>query len=180
MARRFQGRGRFQNQGQRRVSDWIGGNQVTLTDEVNLAGGTSVIALAFDTRAVATPSAPFTIVRVRGEFNIFSNVVAVTKFATGAVGIAIVNGEAFDAGVGSLITPWSESFDDRWLYHSYWSINQAFVATETTQQNNAKVVIDSKSKRKVETGDVIVTVIENASSDSITFFINQRILVLVA
>ena len=94
----------------------------------------------------------------------------------GAIGIAVVNGEAFDAGVASIPTPWSESFDDRWLYHQYFD---CMIMVDTVADwgvpNFANITIDSKAMRKVDTGDVIVAVVENPTTSPFNFWMNFRI-----
>ena len=180
MARRFQ-RGRSSIPPQRRLTDWIGGDTQVARDEVNLAGSASVLFLSFDTRTTGQqPDTPFTIVRTRGLYNFFPNTLTANLFVTGAIGMAVINGEAFDVGITAMPTPWSESFDDRWFFHEYWSSAYIAGASTANELSNQGHVIDSKAMRKVNFGDVIVTVIENASSDAITFFVNHRLLVKVA
>jgi len=168
-------RPQFQRRQPKRAFDWIGG-ETTVTDIQVIAGGSAAIVSSFDTRLTASePKAPFTIVRARGLFRVGSDNLTAVEFPFGALGICVVNGEAFDAGVASVITPYTESFDDRWLYHTYWAartqagtLSQAYWGFET--------VIDNKAMRKVDTGDVIVIVIENKSAtDPAQFFMNLRI-----
>ena len=170
-------RSRFPHQARsKRTFDWIGGLSVVPGTTSNIAPATSVIHSAFDTRIVGqSPGSPFTIIRVRGLIVAGSDQDAADELVLGAAGICIVNGEAFDAGVASIITPWSESFDDRWLWHQYIYAPIKFVSSTGLQQFWFNQVIDSKAMRKVETGDVIVTMIENANTtDSMRVFINKR------
>ena len=95
----------------------------------------------------------------------------------GAYGICVVNGEAFDAGVASVPTPWTESFDDRWMYHTYFGSLQQPIAVTDQLCATDYITIDSKSMRKVEIGDVIIQVIESGSADTITFLSNLRTLI---
>ena len=141
-----------------------------------LASATSVILSAFDTRvAGAQPQAPFTITRVRGYIQVMSDQTIVQEGPGGAYGIMIVNGEAFDAGVASMPTPWTESFDARWLYHTYLSAFMLENATTSDyQQGFFTHVIDGKAMRKVDHGDVIVAVLENASSVGMNHWTNFR------
>ena len=100
------------------------------------------------------------------------------QYTIGAYGICVVNGEAFDAGVASIISPWTESFDDRWFYHTYWTCMSTVVAsTNSIVTGLHSIVIDSQAMRKVENGDVVVAVFENASSDTSLFLDNFRMLV---
>ena len=98
----------------------------------------------------------------------------------GAFGICIVNGEAFDAGVASIPTPWTESFDDRWFFHQYWIadfILQGSGTEKAPQQDFFNRQIDGKAMRKVEDGDVMVSVMENGSSVGARAFVNFRTLI---
>ncbi len=127
------------------------------------------------------PFAPYTIVRLRGDFTITSDQVAVQEMAFGAIGAMVVNGEAFDAGIASIPTPWLESFDDRWYWHQYWSAQTEKVSTaqgEGLAVQFAHYPIDNRAMRKVEVGDVLVWVIENRSSAAAAAFMwNLRTLV---
>ena len=173
MARRFQ---RRTSTRPRRLTDWLGGVSVVPTNETTLNGQTSAIVSFFDTRAASLNQAPFTIVRQRGMLVVSPQAISIEQFVIGAFGICVVNGEAFDAGVASIISPWSESFDDRWLYHTYFSAQNKLNAAISNSMIGQVIDIDGKGQRKVESGDVIVTMIENGSSDNMTFMTNVRML----
>ncbi len=173
MARRFNPR----SKAPRRQTDWIGGFNGTSQVETTLAANTALIVASFDTRTTGqTPAASFTIVRQRGIIS-FSAAVALNNIV-GAYGICVVNGEAFDAGVASIISPWSEAFDDRWLYHTYFTYRNGF-ADATGFQTSKEYVIDGKGQRKMELGDVMVIMLENAAGDACNFMHNVRTLVKV-
>ena len=90
--------------------------------------------------------------------------------------MAIVNGEAFDAGVASIPTPWAESFDDRWFYHTYWFA--PLIENPTTSEFHVipfNHVIDGKAMRKMNVGDVMVAVFENAATVGVQFQLNFRV-----
>ena len=173
MARQF--RRRTFPQSQRRKTDWFGG--VSTTFDVNaLASGVAAIISSIDTRVGLTPFAPYTITRVRGLLTIGTQATTAGLNPHGAFGICVVNGEAFDAGVASVPTPFSESFDDRWLYHMYFAVMQQGGGA-STRSEYASYEIDSKGQRKVDTGDVVLFMIENGSSvDSLQFIFNARTL----
>jgi len=164
--------------GPRRMTDWIGG--VTTNDIfTTLAGSGISIHASFDTRLVATPDAPFTVVRIRGLFMAQSDQIAVDEEFFGAIGICKVNGEAFDAGAASVPDPFDESFDDRWLYQRYFAGNILQSGGAATTQTVANFAVDSKAMRKFEHGDVLIFVIRNRGTTGIQFFWNQRVLVKV-
>ena len=162
-------RTRFQGSTKRAFS-WFGGISNTFGANT-LAAGASNLFTSIDTRTVAF-TAPWIIARVRGLLTVSSDQVAADEFVHGAFGIAVVNGEAFDAGVGSIPTPFSESFDDRWLYHTYW----AAPSKAGFSQDWSNTIVDGKAMRKVEFGDVVVFVIENGHpTHGAQFVMNFRI-----
>ncbi len=176
---RFQRRSfRSQSQSQRRKTDWIGGVQTGVTSRQSIGAATSAIIASLDTRVAGPPFAPFTILRLRGQFRINTDQKSAQEAPFGAIGAMVVNGEAFDAGIASIPTPWTESFDDRWYWHQYWS-TQFDVTSSTGMYSNADVHdIDNKAMRKVEVGDVIVWVIQNQNStQAAAFQFNVRTLV---
>ena len=175
MARRFQSP-RPQIRGPQRTTDWIGGIQSGLATYTAIASDTAFIAFSIDTRIVSTPASPYTVMRHRGMFRVITDQLTGAEDCFGAIGICVVNGEAFDAGVASVITPWTEAFDDRWMFHSYWTCNFMLTAAGIVS-HPGDVVIDSKAMRKVETGDVLIAVIENGSGVGAKFFWNLRTLV---
>ena len=180
MARRFQTNPRTP-QSLRRKTSWVGGIATVPTNELTVAGSTSVIFSALDTRLSANASLgnAFTVVRIRGFLTVTPLSITSPQFVTGAFGICIVNGEAFDAGVASVISPWTESFDDRWLYHTYFQTMDVFNAAGVAWFGH-RIEIDSKAMCKVENGDVMISVFENASADSVSMFNNFRTLVKLA
>ena len=163
--------------GPRRKTQWIGGD-VSATTALSIGAATSTVNLTFDTRVVGVPD-PFTIIRLRGEFMIYSDQSAQDEDPFGAIGAMIVNGEAFDAGVASIPTPYTESFDNGWFYHQYWSAPVAATpASGIMTMNHARYIIDSKGMRKVVNGDVFVLVIENKSAaHAAALTVNLRMLI---
>jgi len=177
MARRFQSTRRTSP---RRKLAWLGGFVGTAT---RTTIGASVVSIlqSFDTRLGGAESLDFTIVRTRGILDVGPLGLAADMDAQGAYGICVVNGEAFDAGVASIITPWSEGFDDRWFYHTYWSLQYELPASGSFVGRNFVQTIDSRAMRKVHFGDVIVAVIENANAgDNVSVFSNFRTLIQIA
>ena len=159
----------------RRKFEWVGGIQVLGTGPFVVANATSIIMSSFDTRGAVVPDAPFTIMRLRGLLSVYPDQNVIVERITGAFGVMVVNGEAFDAGVASMPTPWAESFDDRWLYHTYWQSSvEENPTTSDYQYNFFNHVIDGKAMRKVNHGDVVVAVIENQSSTGAIAQMNFR------
>jgi len=148
--------------GPRRQFDWIGGTSGAFAFTA-VPAATTVLLSSFDTRAAGSiPVAPFTITRVRGRLLMKTDSSVAAEQPGGAFGICVVNGEAFDAGVASIIAPWTESFDDRWFYHQYWFSPSFLDAAGGFFPYFFDVSIDGKAMRKVDFGDVIVFMVENA------------------
>ena len=177
MARRYQ-LSAPRGQAPRRATDWIGGINVA-ANTTAIAAGVSQIVASFDSRTNASVSWPCTVVRARGYLTVSAGASNASLNAQGAFGMCIVNGEAFDAGAAAIISPWTEAFDDRWFYHTYWSWDLLRTAAGENIYSGFQHVIDSKAMRKFENGDVIVWMIENASADPAEFQVNIRTLLKV-
>ncbi len=174
---RFQRRS-FQRTSQRRKTTWIGGS-VTDTTGQSLSQASSVIQASFDTRLSASqPRTPFTIIRLRGQAVFYSDQSAADEDPFGAIGAMLVNGESFDAGITAVPTPYTESSDNRWFWHEYWSAPVAATpASGIMTQFYDLITIDNKAMRKVEAGDVLIFVIENKSgAHACAFSFNVRVL----
>ncbi len=180
MARRFQSRGRVPRS-QRRKFNWIGGVSTLSFGADTVAASGTLLSNSFDTRIAsnATLGSDFTIVRVRGLLHVELLAVTTLGRVMGAYGICVIDGEAFDAGAASIRSPWQESSDDNWLYHTYWSVSSP---GNTSPPNviNSVTVIDGKAMRKVNFGEVIVAVFQNAGDVSVLQFNNFRMGVLLA
>ena len=171
-------RPRFRQQ-QRRKTSWIGG-ALTPTTAQSIGVATTAIVLSFDTRTVASISAPFTIIRLRGELVIYSDQKAADEDPFGAIGAMIVSGEAFDGGAATVPAPYTESFYDSWFYHQYWAApNVANAGSNAVASFDfPHYTVDSKAMRKVGDGDVFVCVLENKSAaHAAAYTLNFRMLV---
>ena len=175
MARRFTNR--QTRRGPRRQTLWLGGVSSTF-DVTVLAAGASAIVSAFDTRVLGgQPKAPFTIIRTIGQLLVTTSSVAGTTYPHGAIGSMIINGEAFDAGVVSMPTPFTEASDNRWYLHQYFALTFQLSAVGSSVPTSS-FLVSSSAMRKVGFGDVLVNVIENGSdSDAFNFVYNARQLV---
>jgi len=178
MARRFQTSRRFQ-QGTRRKTMWVGGVSTGSQTPTTIAANSVAIVSVFDAR-LFPEAAQATVVRVRGILQIGNLGISSGNDPVGAFGIMVVDGEAFDAGVGSVSTPWTESGNNAWLYHTYWGAQQQ-VAGGAAIAMNSNIIIDSRAMRKLPQGRVVVNVIENASgADAAQFHFNVRMLLKLA
>ncbi len=162
----------------RRETEWVA---TVNTNIAVLAAGASVIAFSGDFRSGGSLEdfIGATVVRTRGPFAGRFVSVSGDQSAFGALGIAIVNGEAFDAGVASLPTPVAEAGDDKWLMHRYWFADVRF--DTSPQQIHSLIDFDSKAMRKTTSTDVLVAIIENSATvDAIAFWLQFRTLFKLA
>ncbi len=156
-SRRFRSR----QQSNQRHTEWLG--TPPSTGVTVLGAATSVLFGFFDTRDASNffPG-PFTIVRTRGLFSAQSDL-ATGGDPFGAFGFTVVSGEAFDAGIASIPTPYTENDEDRWFVNQFWQ--QIAINTGDARIYTQNVYpFDSKAMRKVNNGDVIVAIVENASA----------------
>ncbi len=104
-----------------------------------------------------------TLIRTRGQLTLSLDTAAANGNGfVGAFGIAVVGGEAFTAGVGSLPDPQDDADDERWLYHRWFQVHSTTAVTaDIGAQPLASVVVevDSKAMRKTEENEVICAVL---------------------
>ncbi len=159
--------------GQRRATEWIGSADSTAVS--SLAAGAGVLNQSF-----AFSAEPATVVRTRGSLWVASDQVAATEEPFGALGFIVVRDAAFSAGVASIPTPITEEGDDGWfLWQAFLASFQAGGGTYTGDVNQyVRYDFDSKAQRKVQDGDTVVVMLENASSTAgLSYFIKFRMLV---
>ena len=103
-----------------------------------------------------------TVVRIRGAFRAWLEVVGSINDAFGdvAIGIGIVSGDAFSVGQSAMPGPLSDPQWD-WMYVQYFGAVVGSTVTEEFKGLAAiETVIDSKSMRKVQPNETIFGVVE--------------------
>ena len=141
----------------RRASTWFQFQPVTTT--LVATGGTIIFSL----NAEALALRPFTIVRTRFLLHVRSDQSGAIENQAGALGLAVVSDEATAVGVTAVPTPISELGSDLWfavmLYMAAGSaVNEGRVGSGFE--------LDSRAMRKVEVGQDIVVVLEQATPSS--------------
>ena len=128
--------------------------------------------------AVLDPSSPTTIVRVRGEIWVRSDQDAVNETGFGALGFAVVNDNARAAGAASILGPITNEAADQWFVHQFFNAGNVGPTTGALFGNPwHRYSFDSKAMRKVEEGDAIVVMVENAAvTFSFEFLLKFRLL----
>ena len=145
-----------------------------------LGAGLTVLDQAF-TAAALDAFSPFTIVRTRGYIICRSDQVTGTEDPFGALGFAVVSEQARAAGAASLPAPITHEDSDLWFVHQFFFANVT-LATATGIRDTARVYeFDSRAMRKVEDGEAIVVMVENANaSHGISYILKFRQLIKVS
>ena len=121
-----------------------------------------------------------TIVRTRGNFEVIVTALAgAGEGFHGALGIAVVQAQAFTVGASALPGPLTEAFWDGWLYHRYIDIH----SSTGTVGNQAwgsflREEVDSKAMRKFSANEVVVCMLEVVEIGGVTaeIFFDSRML----
>jgi len=99
----------------------------------------------------------------------------------GAIGITVVSGEAFDAGIGSIPSPITEGDADWMYYQDFCTFHRITASPGNVITAPYSTQIDVKAMRKIKTTDVIVWVIETgAGSATGRAYWNMRTLLKLA
>jgi len=125
--------------------------------------------------AAALALRPFTVVRVRGMLGVESDQIAANEQPFGAWGLAVVSDQA-SASLPNIPTPITDENSDLWFAYQFfatsWKFNTSGAAIMATWE------FDSKAMRKVDDGQNIVSVFENASAlHGLNYIIKYRLLV---
>ncbi len=153
-------------QGQRRMTDWVASNDSTASTTLAAAGVVQDQAL---TEAIlsSTGLLPSTIVRTRGDLWIKGDAGAegASENPFGAVGFAVVSERARAVGSGSLPFPIGDEPSDLFFVHFFWHAGSVFGSAVGLNANMWQhYAFDSKAQRKVQSGNAVVVMIENASA----------------
>ena len=165
-------------QGQRRATSWVASADVTAV--TNLVASGVILAQSLTEGVLGGLGLlPSTIVRTRGELWVKSDQLAATRVPFGAMGIGVVQEQARVAGVGSLPTPITEEQSELWFVHQFFAANLDFVTAAGVMGSEAmaRYSFDSKSMRKIQEGEAVVVVLENAAvTGGVNFIVKFRML----
>ena len=121
-------------------------------------GGTGQTALTSNVASIVGATVVpviegLTCVRICGFWSIWlTTVTAANDGFQGAFGIGIATLAAVTAGIGSLPTPITESTDENWLYHKFFSCNGPAAGQLDSMATILQFEIDSKAMRKFPVG----------------------------
>ncbi len=111
-----------------------------------------------------------TLRRVRGWVSAESDQQGATEAYLGAMGIAIVSDTALATGITALPGPFTDLNDDIWLF--WIGLGGALIVdTAVGTRNDPQWIhqIDNKAMRRIEVGQSVVVMVENAQSTGMTF-----------
>jgi len=124
----------------------------------SIAPATKVLLGSF---VLSNPPLGETVLRTRAQFHIRSDQSAVVEDQIGAFGLIVVTDIALAAGAASIPGPFTDGGDDGWFVHQ--PITQAG-ANLTAAGTSPWQMVDSKAMRKIEDGQGVAIMIENASA----------------
>ncbi len=111
-----------------------------------------------------------TLRRVRGWVSVESDQQGTTEAYLGAMGIAVVSDTALATGITALPGPFTDLNDDIWLF--WIGLGGAIIVDSAVGTRNDPQwfhQIDNKAMRRIEVGQSVVVMVENAQSTGITF-----------
>jgi len=131
--------------------------------------------------AVALALRPFTVVRTRGYWTIFSDQTAATEFYEAAFGMIVVSDQAVAAGVASVPTPATDTASDWHVYQrlaNQYEVTAAGGGAGSGLINGTSAEFDSKAMRKVDLGEDLISVVEAGNlSNGVLVRAFQRVLI---
>ena len=172
-SRVISGRSFVRGGGPKRQTRWL--VSAIETDFTTLAAGTVLFDQQF-----GSVTEPFTITRTVGDIMWWSDQTAGLEVPFGALGMAIAGVNAVGAGVASLPAPYADAEFDNWFL---WQVLMVNSANDSGAAAGASRVFhfDSKAQRKVEEGESIAVMVENASvTDGALFLLTFRMLIKLA
>ncbi len=172
MARRFHGmRQRLVSQG--RKTFWFSG---AITESVLAVAGAAAIQTSLN--AAALSLRPFTIVRTRGWYSLRSDQTAASEDQQMMIGGIVVSDQAVAIGVTAVPNPVTDD-QSSWFFLEGTAQRFLFITGTGVDPNfTTRYEIDSKSMRKVEEGQDLITVVEaGGSSNGLTVVAYQRVLI---
>ncbi len=126
----------------------------------NILASSTTASLSATLNAAAKALLPFTVVRVRGQFQCVSDQEAATEQYIGNLGFCVVSDQASAIGVTAIPTPATDLGSDLWFVHESWIGSLAFVTGAGLFSDHPSRHVDSKAMRKVNEDEDIVVVTE--------------------
>ncbi len=162
--RRFAGGVPALRQGQRRVSEW--GASFDQTAVIALGPNTVQLVQSFPLATLFSAGLiPSTIVRTRGELWVHSDQSAANEMPFGALSMQVTSEPARVAGAASLLAPIIDEAADQFFVYQFFAGGNSGPSTGALfGQPWSQFTFDSKAMRKIDDGQAIVIMMENASA----------------
>ncbi len=176
MARRSFVRGGGRSRVPSRQTFWVGSADTSATTALAAA------AVSLDqiiTEAVLQDAGllPSTVIRTRGELWVRSDQVAAAEEPFGGLAFSVVDTPAQTAGVTSLSTPINEESNDGFFTFVFWHAGTTNLAAGSADAPWSRYSFDSKAMRKVQPGQAVVAVMENAhGTHGVSYILKFRML----
>ncbi len=140
--------------GGRNVRSTLWGDVTTTSTNLTAAGAAVLLNV---TGAAFLALRPFTVVRVRGEWVVFSDQQAADESFHASLGFCVVSDQASAIGITAVPTPGTDRASDLFFVYEQWLGAYFNVSASGFETINSRSY-DSKAMRKVEEGqDMIVT-----------------------
>jgi len=153
MARRFQNPPRARRTANRTWAGNIGAAQIGVGPATKvLLGGFSLAAAGIDE----------TVLRTVGQIAIQSDQNAASEFQIGAFGLIVVTDAAVAVGVTAIPGPVTDASDDGWFVYVPFGQAVNFASATGIRPYSNPYTFDSKAKRRVQDGQQIAIMVENA------------------
>ncbi len=140
------------NRARHRLTQWIGPAAQGYI-QVASTGATLVASFSFEEA--------LTVIRNRGMVSFFPVAVTGDVQIVGAMGMALVSTEAFNAGVASIPEPFSDADWGGWLVWRSFSYTFEFADATGVNFVNWSFEVDSKAMRKVSPNETLVIIAES-------------------
>ena len=101
------------------------------------------------------------VIRTRGETSIIPSVVGADISIIGAIGMALVSTEAFNAGVASIPEQFSDADWSGWMVWRSFSLRVEFNSDTGTRLFMHDFQVDSKAMRKAGPNETLVIIAES-------------------
>ena len=140
---------------------------------VGLSIGRTVVAAAQTAAIITSANAalqalrPYTIVRTRGLLHLVSDQEAASEFQEIGYGHCVVSDQALAIGVTAVPTPDTDVGSDLWyVYQSMSNLFRFLSGVGVIGQEGQWVNFDSKAMRKVEDGEIDISVVETGATSA--------------
>ena len=151
----------FQGGAPRRQTEWLASADATVYSSV----GPGITLLSQSLSTVEKAKLPFTVTRTIGQIAVMSDQTAAQEEAFGALGFQVANENAVTVGVTALLSPILNEDADQWFVYQPAACgtgNPTGVAG-VFELGWQVYSFDSRAQRKVEEGQDIAIVFENAA-----------------